>query len=70
MNNEDNAFTRNENKTCKIGTSNVINRDIIDKSKDTLVNNNCVQKNNGDNRNSWIQNAKQNMTQKDVYMNL
>lgn len=50
--------------------SNLPNRDIIDEIYDTLVDNNCVKKNNGDNRNSWIQNAKQNMTYKDVYMNL
>ena len=69
MNNEDNAFTRNESKTCETGMSNVPNRYIID-------DNNCIKKNNDDNRNSWIRNATQNITyercvyelKKDIYL--
>lgn len=76
MNNEDNAFTRNESKTCETGMSNVPNRDIIDETYDTLVDNNCIKKNNDDNRNSWIRNATQNITyercvyelKKDIYL--
>ena len=52
MNIEDQSFTRNKNETYETWISNICNLDKVDKSKDTVVTNNCI-KINADNESTW-----------------